>query len=260
MAQQLMKSMTFAPSTLSTSKSTRVTTPLRPTLPVRAPLRLATITQAKAAKDQVRSKGYDKNATTVDSAQPAFTRRREIIVGRTAMVGFLAATLGELLTGKGALGQLGLYTGAPSIIVDSAVWAVVLFSFIGAVAPWSPTWSDENQRDVAKRPSGPVQDAMDPFTEPKKYFGVTNFGFTKRNELFVGRVAMLGFASELIGEKLTGGRGPLGQIGVPLDLPLNSGLAGFGLLVWVGFFAAAAIGFGNTGSGPGQDEGDEGIY
>jgi len=31
------------------------------------------------------------------------------------------------------------------------------------------------------------------------------FGFTKENELFVGRVAQLGFAASLIGETLTGG-------------------------------------------------------
>lgn len=29
------------------------------------------------------------------------------------------------------------------------------------------------------------------------------FGFTRRNEIFVGRVAMLGFAAELIGQFLT---------------------------------------------------------
>lgn len=30
------------------------------------------------------------------------------------------------------------------------------------------------------------------------------FGFTKKNELFVGRLAMLGFATALVGEILTG--------------------------------------------------------
>ena len=38
------------------------------------------------------------------------------------------------------------------------------------------------------------------------------FGFTKDNELFVGRMAQLGFAASLIGELYTGD-GPLGQLG-----------------------------------------------
>lgn len=49
---------------------------------------------------------------------------------------------------------------------------------------------------------------------PKEFLGISNqFGFTKKNELFVGRVAMLGFAAELIGEVAQGGKGPLGQLG-----------------------------------------------
>ena len=32
-------------------------------------------------------------------------RRREIFVGRLAMTGFFSAVIGELLTGKGVLGQ-----------------------------------------------------------------------------------------------------------------------------------------------------------
>ncbi len=37
-------------------------------------------------------------------------------------------------------------------------------------------------------------------------------GFTKTNELFVGRLAMLGFAASLVGELLTG-QGALAQFG-----------------------------------------------
>jgi photosystem II 22kDa protein len=74
-------------------------------------------------------------------------------------------------------------------------------------------------------------------------------------ELFVGRWAMIGFAASIIGEKLTG-KGPVGQLGLPLDLPVSPVNVGFGLAIWVGFFLAAAIGFGNYG----QTEGDEEIY
>jgi hypothetical protein len=54
---------------------------------------------------------------------------------------------------------------------------------------------------------------------------VQGFGFTRKNELFVGRVAMIGFASGIIGEKLTG-KGPLAQIGLGLGQPLNTDFAG----------------------------------
>ena len=52
-----------------------------------------------------------------------------------------------------------------------------------------------------------------------QFFGVTGFGFTKENELFVGRVAQLGFASALIGEAITG-VGPLAQLGLETGIPL----------------------------------------
>jgi len=45
-----------------------------------------------------------------------------------------------------------------------------------------------------------------------QFFGIKGFGFTKENELFVGRVAQLGFAAALIGEAVTG-VGPLAQLG-----------------------------------------------
>ena len=40
---------------------------------------------------------------------------------------------------------------------------------------------------------------------------------------------------------LTKGKGPIGQLGLPLGLPLNPELAGFGLAVWVGFFLVAGM-------------------
>merc|ERR1719390_488596 len=47
-----------------------------------------------------------------------------------------------------------------------------------------------------------------------------SLGFTKSNELFVGRMAMLGFAASLIGEILTG-KGALAQFDVETGLPLS---------------------------------------
>ena len=42
-----------------------------------------------------------------------------------------------------------------------------------------------------------------------------------------------GFASELLGEVFTKGKGPFGQLGIPLGQPLNSEYAGVALAVWV---------------------------
>ncbi len=39
---------------------------------------------------------YDSKATEVNLLQPAFTRRREVFVGRLAMVGFVSAVFGEV--------------------------------------------------------------------------------------------------------------------------------------------------------------------
>lgn len=61
-----------------------------------------------------------------------------------------------------------------------------------ALNPFGPTFDKDNQQDVKKRPRGPTQKAMDPVSNPQGYLGTSNaFGFTKKNELFVGRVAML---------------------------------------------------------------------
>jgi len=198
---------------------------------------------------------YD-DAKETNPLQSAFTRRREIWVGRTAMTGFISAVIGELLTGRGALGQLQLETRLPQNVINWAVIGIVAFNFITALNPFGPTFDEDNQADVRKRPAGPTQKAMDP-SKPTEYFGTSKgFGFTKKNELFVGRVAMLGFASELIGEVLTKGKGPLGQIGIPLNTEVNPQFASVALAVWIGFFLFAAVGYGNWG----QQEGDNEIY
>ena len=45
-------------------------------------------------------------------------------------------------------------------------------------------------------------------------------------QVFVGRVAMIGFAAAIVGEIQTGGKGPLGQLALPIHTPVNPGLAG----------------------------------
>ena len=83
--------------------------------------------------------------------------RREIFVGRLAMTGFFSAVIGELLTGKGALGQLGLETRLPQPVVNWLVIAIVGFNVVTALNPFGSTFSQENQQDVRKRPTGAVQ-------------------------------------------------------------------------------------------------------
>ena len=59
----------------------------------------------------------------------------------------------------------------------------------------------------------------------------------------------------LAGEIETAGKGPLGQIGVPLT-PKGEQFAGVALALWIGVFLVAAIGFNKYG----QQEGNEEIY
>jgi photosystem II protein len=205
-------------------------------------------------------KGYDKSAVKASPATAAFTRRREVFTGRIAMSGFLACVIGEILTGRGAIGQLALETRLSPNLLTGVIGAFVLYNFVTAVGPGSPTWSDENQADVQKRPSGPVQNKKANLVErPGQFLGIPGFepGFTKRNELLVGRVAMLGFAAELVGELYTGGKGPLGQLGFDMNssshAPQNATIA---LLLWSAFWGFSAVGYNNFG----QTEGDEDIY
>jgi photosystem II protein len=189
---------------------------------------------------------YDETAKQVDPLQPAFTRRREAFVGRLAMVGFASALIGELTTGRGPLGQLQLELGLPPLGADLLVFGTIAYSLIGGLRPGSPTFSESNQRDVKKRGKGPTQDArINVVDQPKKFLGITRFGFSKQNEVFVGRTAQLGFLAAVIGEKVTGGRGILSQVGLETGIPI--GQQSIFLLAFIGFFLFAALIEGNYG-------------
>lgn len=227
----------------------------------RSTYRLAVQAAKNPLKAPFQSKAdYDPSAKQVNPAISAFTRRREVFAGRLAMTGFFSAVIGELLTGKGVIGQLSLETSLPPGVLKLLIGGIVAFNVLTALGPGSPTFSEENRRDVNKRPAGGVQkpSKISLAQNPADTLGVSRFGFTKKNEIFVGRVAMLGFAADLIGEQLTGGKGPLAQIGLGIGQPLNPDLAGFGLAVWIGFFLVAAIGYG--GKSFGESEGGEDMY
>ena len=69
---------------------------------------------------------------------------------------------------------------------------------------------------------------------------------------------MLGFASAVIGEQLTG-KGPLAQIGLEIGQPLNTEIAGAGLFLWIGVFLVAALGYGTADDARflGETDGDK---
>ncbi|GLC37431.1 hypothetical protein PLESTM_000584000, partial [Pleodorina starrii] len=177
-------------------------------------------------------KGYSYSAVKVPIWMPAFTRRREIFVGRIAMVGFFATCVLEVMTANhlGPIRQVQMWTGLDTSTITALLLGIVVYNVLGGLGPWSPTFSPENLRDVARRPTGPPSVLVNPFNIGK-LLGVSGWGFTKRNELFHARLAMLGFAAAVVGELKTG-HGALGQ------------LAGYmGLVPDNAFYSAAVNGF-----------------
>lgn len=223
------------------------------TLPARHQARTVT-PQALFTKNKTKNEGKsrnDKSAKEVEPTAPAFTRRREAQVGRLAMFGFAASLIGEITTGKGVLGQLSLETGFPTGQIELALVALIGYNLFSAARPGSPTFSESNQKDVKKRQKGPNQNPKITAAEPKKFLGITEFGFTKKNEIFVGRTAQLGFLASVIGEKVTG-KGPLAQFGQETGIPL--GQASIGLLAFITFFLVAAAFEGNWGQDSDQSQ------
>ena len=43
-----------------------------------------------------------------------------------------------------------------------ALCCMQIFNFVTALSPFSPTFDEDNQRDVRKRPAGPTQKPLDP--------------------------------------------------------------------------------------------------
>lgn len=113
-------------------------------------------------------------------------------------------------------------------------------------------------QDVRRRPPGPPHTPVNPVKEPKKFFGISEFGFTKPNELFNGRLAMLGFVAACIGEIVTG-YGPLGQVAYWLGVQPDDEWyqkSKTVLMSWALFATGLSYLLGNYG----QTKGDEQIY
>ncbi|KAG8066833.1 hypothetical protein GUJ93_ZPchr0004g39717 [Zizania palustris] len=147
-----------------------------------------------------------------------FTKENELFVGRVAMLGFAASLLGEAVTGKGILAQLNLETGIPIYEAEPLLLFFILFTLLGAIGALGDRGrfvDDATGIDRAVIPPGKGFRAALGLSE-----GGPLFGFTKSNELFVGRLAQLGIAFSLIGEIITS-KGALAQLNIETGVPIN---------------------------------------
>ncbi|RQW16041.1 hypothetical protein EHS17_15900, partial [Rhodobacteraceae bacterium CH30] len=148
-----------------------------------------------------------------------FTKQNELFVGRVAMIGFAASLLGEAITGKGILQQLNLETGIPIYEAEPLLLFFILFTLLGAIGALG-----DRGRFVDDPPTGLDKAVIAPGKGFRSALGLSEggplFGFTKSNELFVGRLAQLGIAFSLIGEIITG-KGALAQLNIETGLPIS---------------------------------------
>ncbi|PSC74116.1 hypothetical protein C2E20_2633 [Micractinium conductrix] len=171
---------------------------------------------------------------TTSPMTPAFTRRREHVVGRVAALGFAFGLMGELLTGVGPITQLHYETGLSFRVIYTALLVLAGFGLVGGLRPGSPTYDNRNLYDASKRTSPP-----NPVREPRR--------FLMQNEVYIGRLAMVGFAGAVALEYLWGGEAPLAHLGL---IQPGTPLAGAPLwaivliptLLLCGFGAFAALG------------------
>ncbi|KAJ8762982.1 hypothetical protein K2173_023111 [Erythroxylum novogranatense] len=201
-------------------------------------------TKAAPKKTQVAPKPKRKIEDGIfgTSGGIGFTKQNELFVGRVAMIGFAASLLGEAITGKGILAQLNLETGIPIYEAEPLLLFFILFTLLGAIG----ALGDRGQF-VDEEPTGLEKAVLPPGKSIRGALGLSEsgplFGFTKSNELFVGRLAQLGIAFSLIGEIITG-KGALSQLNIETGIPINE-IEPL-VLFNVAFFLAAAL---NPGSG-----------
>ncbi|KAK4788068.1 hypothetical protein SAY86_019387 [Trapa natans] len=199
-------------------------------------------TKAAPIKKEAKQKQKVEDGIFGTSGGIGFTKENELFVGRVAMIGFAASLLGEGITGKGILAQLNLETGIPIYEAEPLLLFFILFTLLGAIGALG-----DRGKFVDDPPTGIEGAVIPPGKGFRSAIGLSEggplFGFTKANELFVGRLAQLGFAFSLIGEIITG-KGALAQLNIETGVPVNEiePLVLFNVL----FFFIAAI---NPGTG-----------
>ncbi|KAI7751548.1 hypothetical protein M8C21_030982, partial [Ambrosia artemisiifolia] len=154
---------------------------------------------------------------------------------------YLASLLGEAITGKGILSQLNLETGIPIYEAEPLLLFFILFTLLGAIGALG------DRGRFVDEPTGLDKAVIPPGKGFRSALGLSEggplFGFTKANELFVGRLAQLGIAFSLIGEIITG-KGALAQLNIETGLPISE-IEPL-VLFNVAFFFVAAL---NPGTG-----------
>lgn len=150
--------------------------------------------------------------------QIGFTKENERFVSRVAMLGFAASMIGEAITGQGTLAQFHFETGIPIYEAEPLLLFFILFTLIEGlkgIRDRSRFLSLDMLWKGARRPKGGCL---------RSQLGLQAegplFGFTKANELFVGRLAMLGFGASLVGETISG-QGTLSQLNFETGLPVT---------------------------------------
>jgi photosystem II protein len=227
--------------------------PARPMLPLRSSyynharsvsvrtMALFGKTKAAPAKKAPPPKPKVEDGIFGTSGGIGFTKENELFVGRVAMLGFAASLLGEAITGKGILAQLNLETGIPIYEAEPLLLFFILFTLLGAIG----ALGDRGQ--FVDEVTGLDKAVIPPGKGFRSALGLSEggplFGFTKSNELFVGRLAQLGVAFSIIGEIITG-KGALAQLNIETGVPISEiePLVLFNVL----FFFIAAI---NPGTG-----------
>ncbi|KAL4272557.1 hypothetical protein GQ457_13G010430 [Hibiscus cannabinus] len=198
--------------------------------------------KTKAAPKKAEPKPKVEDGIFGTSGGIGFTKQNELFVGRVAMIGFAASLLGEAVTGKGILAQLNLETGIPIYEAEPLLLFFILFTLLGAIGALG-----DRGRFVDEPATGIEGAVIPPGKGIRGALGLKEggplFGFTKANELFVGRLAQLGIAFSLIGEIVTG-KGALAQLNIETGIPISD-IEPL-VLLNVAFFFAAAI---NPGTG-----------
>ncbi|KAJ9146301.1 hypothetical protein P3X46_028583 [Hevea brasiliensis] len=209
-------------------------------------------TKAAPKKAAVKPKPKVEDGIFGTSGGIGFTKQNELFVGRVAMLGFAASLLGEAITGKGILAQLNLETGIPIYEAEPLLLFFILFTLLGAIGALG-----DRGKFVDDTSTGLEGAVIPPGKSFRTALGLKEggplFGFTKANELFVGRLAQLGIAFSLIGEIITG-KGALAQLNIETGIPINEiePLVLFNVV----FFFIAAVNPGNGKFVTDEDEDD----